>query len=50
MSDDYTLAKNMIDEILLREWQEKGLPADNLSVDNGIFMFNSRRWPLIIDP
>jgi dynein heavy chain len=26
------------------------LPADNLSIDNGIFVFNCRRWPLIIDP
>lgn len=27
-----------------------GLPSDNLSVENGIIMFGSRRWPLMIDP
>lgn len=35
---------------MIREWQEHGLPADSLSVDNGIFINNCRRWPLIIDP
>ena len=34
----------------MREWQESGLPTDALSTDNGIFIFNCRRWPLIIDP
>lgn len=34
----------------IRDWQENGLPTDGLSTDNGIFIFNCRRWPLIIDP
>lgn len=40
----------LTEEVQIREWQEHGLPADPLSLDNGIFIFNSRRWPLIIDP
>jgi dynein heavy chain len=28
----------------------QGLPTDSFSVDNGIAVFNSRRWPLMIDP
>jgi dynein heavy chain len=39
-----------VEEVTIREWQEAGLPADNLSIENGIFIFNCRRWPLIIDP
>ena len=28
----------------------EGLPADAISTDNAITVFNSRRWPLMIDP
>jgi len=34
----------------IRQWNVSGLPGDNLSVENGIIMFGSRRWPLMIDP
>ena len=34
----------------IRTWAVAGLPSDNLSVENGIIMFGSRRWPLMIDP
>lgn len=27
-----------------------GLPRDLMSVESAVLMFNSRRWPLIIDP
>lgn len=36
--------------MLIRMWNVSGLPGDNLSVENGIIMFASRRWPLMIDP
>lgn len=38
------------DPILIRKWNLQGLPTDSFSVDNGIAVFNSRRWPLMIDP
>jgi dynein heavy chain len=31
-------------------WNINGLPGDSLSIENGIIMFSSRRWPLMIDP
>lgn len=50
VSDNFTLQRVLVEEVTIREWQEAGLPADNLSIDNGIFIHNCRRWPLIIDP
>ena len=38
------------DPILIRKWNLQGLPTDSFSIDNGIAVFNSRRWPLMIDP
>eukprot|EP00163_Fabomonas_tropica_P016273 TRINITY_DN2925_c0_g1_i1.p1 TRINITY_DN2925_c0_g1~~TRINITY_DN2925_c0_g1_i1.p1 ORF type:complete len:4072 (-),score=1488.94 TRINITY_DN2925_c0_g1_i1:296-12511(-) len=31
-------------------WQNQGLPADRVSVENGCIVSNCERWPLIIDP
>ena len=38
------------DDVKIRQWAVAGLPSDNLSIENGIIMFGSRRWPLMIDP
>jgi dynein heavy chain, axonemal len=34
----------------VRQWKVWGLPADDVSVDNGILVRQSQRWPLMIDP
>eukprot|EP00605_Chrysophyceae_sp_TOSAG23-4_P001019 GSChrysophyteH1.ASY1.ANO1.1120.1 assembled CDS len=31
-------------------WQNEGLPADRISIENGAMVTNSTRWPLLIDP
>ena len=31
-------------------WQNEGLPADQLSLENAAIMTNCARWPLMIDP
>ena len=36
--------------MLLRQWNIDGLPSDTFSLENGIIIFRSRRWPLCIDP
>lgn len=38
------------DDVTIRMWSVSGLPNDNLSIENGIIMFKSRRWSLMIDP
>ncbi|KAJ1439145.1 dynein heavy chain and region D6 of dynein motor-domain-containing protein [Ochromonadaceae sp. CCMP2298] len=31
-------------------WQNEGLPADRISLENGAIITNCNRWPLLIDP
>lgn len=38
------------DPVRLRDWNIAGLPVDNFSAENAVILFNSRRWPLAIDP
>jgi len=38
------------DPVTTKLWTAYSLPNDNLSIENGIIMFGSRRWPLMIDP
>lgn len=38
------------DPIKIKMWTAASLPNDQLSIENGIIMFGSRRWPLMIDP
>ena len=34
----------------MRQWNIQGLPIDTFSVENGIIVTKTRRWPLMIDP
>ena len=45
-----SLERTLGDPVQIRQWQVEGLPADAISTDNAITVFNSRRWPLMIDP
>ena len=45
-----TLVDTLSDPVRVRSWQIAGLPRDNLSVENGVIVQYSRRWPLFIDP
>ena len=45
-----TLSGTLGDPVQIQQWNIEGLPTDDFSVDNGIIIFNSRRWPLMIDP
>eukprot|EP00946_MAST-07B_sp_MAST-7B-sp1_P002136 g2136.t1 len=49
-SSNPSLLQTLGDPIVIRQWNLQGLPTDAFSVDNGIVVFNSRRWPLMIDP
>jgi dynein heavy chain len=49
-SNNVTMRNVLGDDVTIRIWTVAGLPNDNLSIENGIIMFKSRRWPLMIDP
>ncbi|XP_011298266.1 dynein heavy chain 7, axonemal-like [Fopius arisanus] len=49
-TQDFLLSQVLGDPVSIRSWNIFGLPTDLFSVDNGIIVFKSRRWPLMIDP
>lgn len=38
------------DPVKIQYWNICGLPKDDTSIENGIIIDKSRRWPLMIDP
>uniref|UniRef100_A0A2K6K692 Dynein axonemal heavy chain 12 n=1 Tax=Rhinopithecus bieti TaxID=61621 RepID=A0A2K6K692_RHIBE len=49
-SEEFLLSKTLGDPVKIRAWNIAGLPTDGFSIDNGVIVNNSRRWPLMIDP
>ena len=49
-SQNVSLRAVMEDKILTGKWNKAMLPNDNLSIENGIIMFKTSKWPLMIDP
>ncbi|KAI8782171.1 dynein heavy chain 12, axonemal, partial [Biomphalaria glabrata] len=49
-SSEFSLYKTLGEPIKIQAWNIAGLPRDSFSVDNGVIVANSRRWPLMIDP
>lgn len=46
----YELTSFLVDEATVGEWNLQGLPKDSLSVQNGIMVTRSDRYPMLIDP
>ena len=47
---DMSITDFMVDEGTIGDWAREGLPRDELSVQNGIMVTRSSKWPLLIDP
>eukprot|EP00792_Barthelona_sp_PAP020_P009043 TRINITY_DN3265_c0_g6_i1.p1 TRINITY_DN3265_c0_g6~~TRINITY_DN3265_c0_g6_i1.p1 ORF type:complete len:3839 (+),score=1299.73 TRINITY_DN3265_c0_g6_i1:669-11519(+) len=40
----------LVDDAKIAEWNNDGLPSDEVSVQNAAILSTCKRWPLIIDP
>jgi len=49
-SENTSLSKFCGDEIKIQSWNIYGLPQDPTSIENGIMIDKTQRWPLCIDP
>lgn len=49
-ANKYSLSNTLGEPIKIQQWNIAGLPKDSFSIDNAVIVFNSRRWPLMIDP
>mmetsp|Transcript_9665 Transcript_9665/g.9366 ORF Transcript_9665/g.9366 Transcript_9665/m.9366 type:complete len:204 (+) Transcript_9665:955-1566(+) len=49
-SDHISMKMLLENPVKTKIWTAASLPNDNLSIENAIIMFRSRRWPLMIDP
>ena len=49
-STTFTLRETLGKPVEIRSWVINRLPNDSFSIENGIMLFRSNRWPLMIDP
>lgn len=50
IAENISMKEILEDPVQTKTWTANSLPSDNLSIENAIIMFKSRRWPLMIDP
>jgi dynein heavy chain len=49
-SEKVDLVNFLVDQGTVGEWALEGLPSDDLSIQNGIMVTRSTRYPLMVDP
>jgi len=49
-TEDLGVSLFLVDAGTIGDWNLEGLPSDELSVENGIMVTRSKKWPLMIDP
>ncbi|KAI8916282.1 dynein heavy chain and region D6 of dynein motor-domain-containing protein [Gorgonomyces haynaldii] len=50
ISENFRIEKILATDVELSRWAQEGLPADELSIQNGILTTKASRFPLCIDP
>ncbi|KAJ1633354.1 dynein heavy chain and region D6 of dynein motor-domain-containing protein [Pavlovales sp. CCMP2436] len=50
VTQDLKVTGFLVDQGTIGDWNLEGLPSDELSVQNGIMVTRSSKWPLLIDP
>jgi dynein heavy chain len=49
-TDQFSISDFLVDAVTIGEWALQKLPTDDLSIQNGIMVTRSTRYPLMIDP
>ncbi len=49
-SRDYSLVSALGNPLELKTWNLRGLPADHVSMENGLLAMKTNRWALMVDP
>lgn len=49
-ASEFSLTNTLGEPIKIQQWNICGLPKDAFSIDNAVIVYNSKRWPLMIDP
>ena len=49
-TNDMEINKFLVDDATVGDWNLQSLPTDELSIQNGIMVTRSSRYPLMIDP
>ncbi|RKO94122.1 dynein heavy chain and region D6 of dynein motor-domain-containing protein [Blyttiomyces helicus] len=50
MSSSFKIERILVTDVEMSRWAQEGLPADELSIQNGILTTKASRFPLCIDP
>jgi dynein heavy chain len=50
MTEGLEMTNFLVDQATIGTWNLQGLPSDDLSIQNGIMVTRSTRYPLMIDP
>ncbi|KAJ3299892.1 Dynein heavy chain 10, axonemal [Borealophlyctis nickersoniae] len=50
ISKTFKVERLLVEEVEMSKWAQEGLPADELSIQNGILTTKASRFPLCIDP
>lgn len=50
VTNGLSVTQFMVDDGTVGDWAHEGLPTDELSIQNGIMVTRSSKWPLLIDP
>ena len=49
-SQNLNTVQLLVDDATKAQWNNQGLPSDTVSIENGVILVNSERYPLLIDP